>query len=275
MSTTPLVFALLPLIYLILAASNFDRHFNKPSHAQVYSVLRLRTYLLASSVGLWAIGIIWAVFVNAPAVEGMVGFITLALLVLFPVSAYLSGCKMFTAVKEAKFLASDEGKALMSPDDPIIGLEINGESHAYPIKWMKQPQIVEDIVGGRPVIVTYSDHNKKAVAFSAEVKLHSLRLIFPTHREEEVMLYDSSSKRLIQQDTGEIIYGLNKGGSIPTIPLRIVPWVTWESLHPESKVFYLEPSDLNTMPLHRVINQLRKMVRISRNSIVLHPMARF
>ena len=254
MTTFLLLSALLPITYLILAAGSVTRFFNKPGRAQVYSVLRFRWHLLGASVLLWLAGLITATF-DAPSTFWLIDVTGLFLIIFIPVSIIISGCKMFSAVKEAKFLSPTEIRNRLSPDDPVIGLEINGESHAYPIKWIQQPQIVEDVVGGTPVIVTYSKHGKKAVVFSDEFKQNSLRLIFPPHREENVMLYDASTKRLVQQISGEIIFGPNKGGKIPTLPLRIVPWVTWESIHPKSKVFYYEPTQSSLPSLTGLLNR--------------------
>lgn len=266
MSTFLLLSAILPIAYLIFAAGTVSRFFNNPGRAQVYTVLRFRWHLLGSGVLLWLAGLA-AANANAAPAHFLVEITGGLLIILIPISIIISGCKMYAAVQEAKFLAPNEGKAQLSPDDPVIGLELKGESHAYPIKWIKEPQIVEDIIGGTPVIVTYSANNKNAVAFSADVKLHSLRLIFPPHREENVMLYDTKSKRLIQQDSGEIIFGPNKGGRIPTLNLRIVPWVTWESLHPESKVFYYESTQL---PISRVTEILNRAVSFATISFGLN-----
>jgi hypothetical protein len=186
MSNHLLLSAFLPVIYLIAAAGNVRRFYSKPSKLQVYSVLRFRWHLLGASAFLWLAGMIAGKF-DPMAVSWLPNVTGLVLIILMPVSLFVSGCKMFSAVWEAKFLSQDAVKNLLSPDDPVIGLEINGEAHAYPIEWIQQPQIVEDVVGGQPVIITYSVHGSKAVAFSAEFEPHSLRLIFPPHMEREVL----------------------------------------------------------------------------------------
>ncbi len=71
------------------------------------------------------------------------------------------------------------------------------------------------------------------------------------------MLYDSSTKRLILQSSGEIIFGPVKGHSLPIIPLRLVPWVTWETIHPESKVFFYTPIEKSFLACSRKIDKLK------------------
>jgi hypothetical protein len=225
------------MAYLTVAAGNVKRWFNNPSRIQVYSVLRFRNHLAILGLIIWLAGI--AAFYIGPASISWLDDVTGILLIsLTAVGLFLSGCLMFPAVREAEFLAPDETRQQLSPDDPVIGLEINGEARAYPVKWMQEPQIVEDVVGGTPVIVTYCASCKSAHAFSIKFADRSLRLIAPPHKEDKMMLYDAMKRRLIQQETGEIVFGRDKGQSLPIVPTRLLPWVTWETRHPDSKVFY-------------------------------------
>ena len=43
----------------------------------------------------------------------------------------------------------------MDPDERVIGLSINGDSRAYPLKLMSRHEIVNDTVCGKPVAVTW------------------------------------------------------------------------------------------------------------------------
>jgi hypothetical protein len=43
----------------------------------------------------------------------------------------------------------------MDPDERVIGLSINGDNRAYPLKLMSRHEIVNDTVGGKPVAVTW------------------------------------------------------------------------------------------------------------------------
>lgn len=237
LSTTLLVLALFPMAYLTFAAGNIKRWFNNPSRVQVYSVLRFRNHLAFLGLSIWLGGI--AAFYMQPASFSWLDDVTGILLIgLTAVGLFVSGCLMFPAVREAKFLSADQTRQQLSPDDPVIGVEINGEARAYPVKWMQVPQIVEDVVGGTPVIVTYCASCKSAHAFSIKFVDKSLRLIAPPHKEEKMMLYDAMENRLIQQKTGEVVFGQNKGQTLPVVPTRLLPWVTWETSHPDSKVFY-------------------------------------
>jgi len=43
----------------------------------------------------------------------------------------------------------------MDPNERVIGVSINGESHAYPLNLMSRHEVVNDTVGGKPIAVTW------------------------------------------------------------------------------------------------------------------------
>ena len=43
----------------------------------------------------------------------------------------------------------------LSPDDRVLGLTVNGESRAYPIRMMTYHHVANDEIGGVPVLVTF------------------------------------------------------------------------------------------------------------------------
>jgi hypothetical protein len=259
-STLLLLSSLLPIAYLILASGKIGRIFNDPTAAQVYHVLRFRWHLLGSGFVLWLAGIV-VLSLEASTYSWMDSLSVILLLFLTAVGLYMLGNTMFPPVTEAQFLTSEDVKALLSPDDPIIGLEINGETRAYPIKWLRRPKIVEDVVGDTPLVITYCDPCKEARVFSTEFEGSSLRLIFPNHREHDLMLYDAGGRRLVQQHSGEIIFGPGRGQKLSAVPVRVVPWVTWETLHPNCKVFYYETDNKNGSP-HKDLKDRLKLVAV-------------
>lgn len=52
-----------------------------------------------------------------------------------------------------QFVAAAE--APLQPDELVIGLVINGEARAYPVTTLNRREMVNDVVGGTPVLVTW------------------------------------------------------------------------------------------------------------------------
>ena len=67
----------------------------------------------------------------------------------------LLGFDAIPAILDPKFVDADEADKQMSPDELVLGLEINGEAKAYSIPMLSAHEIVNDVVGGVPLAVTW------------------------------------------------------------------------------------------------------------------------
>ncbi len=52
-----------------------------------------------------------------------------------------------------QFVAAAE--APLQPDELVIGLVVNGQARAYPVTTLNRREMVNDVVGGTPVLVTW------------------------------------------------------------------------------------------------------------------------
>ena len=59
------------------------------------------------------------------------------------------------AVFNPSFVTADEGDGLMVEQEMVIGLSINGDHRAYSVPFLSGHEIVNDVVGGVPVAVTW------------------------------------------------------------------------------------------------------------------------
>ncbi len=57
------------------------------------------------------------------------------------------------AIDQPQFVAGD--KAEIASDAPVIGVSIGGEHHAYSLRLLNAHEIVNDVVGGKPVGTTW------------------------------------------------------------------------------------------------------------------------
>jgi glucan phosphoethanolaminetransferase (alkaline phosphatase superfamily) len=60
---------------------------------------------------------------------------------------------MFHPVQDVRFDSAASSK--LDKSEPILALNFNGDARAYPIKEMAYHHIVNDVIGGVPVAVTY------------------------------------------------------------------------------------------------------------------------
>lgn len=67
----------------------------------------------------------------------------------------LLGFDSIPAILDPIFIEPAEAERWMVDDEQVLGLSINGEHRAYPIKMLSRHEIVNDVVGGEPVAVTW------------------------------------------------------------------------------------------------------------------------
>ncbi len=58
-------------------------------------------------------------------------------------------------IDDPKFVTAAEAEPQMLPTEVVIGLNVGGETKAYPVNVLSQHEIVNDVVGGTPVAVTF------------------------------------------------------------------------------------------------------------------------
>ena len=142
------------------------------------------------------------------------------------------------SIDKPKFVSLEEASSnFLQGSDLVIGLEINGDVRAYPLKILVWHEIVNDAVGGTPVAVTYCPlcftsqvFNRtvdgQAVEFGTSGKLYNSNLV----------MYDRTSESLWSQAMAKGIVGKHASKDLERIPFDIAAWNEWKKLHPESKV---------------------------------------
>lgn len=66
----------------------------------------------------------------------------------------ITGGSRFVALDDPDLLSASEADYL-SEDALIMGISQNGESRAYPVAMARYHHVINDVVGGQPVTVTY------------------------------------------------------------------------------------------------------------------------
>jgi hypothetical protein len=126
--------------------------------------------------------------------------------------------------------------------EPVIRLELDDEIRAYPLQVMTWHEIVNDMVAGVPVAVTYCPLCNSSVVFDRRVD--GLALEFGTTgklRNSDLVMYDRQTESWWQQFTGEAIVGDFTGEKLKLLPSRIVSFGSFAETHPEAPV--LVPND--------------------------------
>ncbi|MDZ7734687.1 MAG: DUF3179 domain-containing protein [Acidimicrobiia bacterium] len=144
-------------------------------------------------------------------------------------------------IDEPSFLDVDEVDFL-EPEEPVLALEIGDDARAYPVQVLIWHEIVNDVVGGTPVAVTYCPLCNSALAFDRQVDdpvLDGGELTFGTSGmlyQSALVMYDRQTESLWSHFTGEAIAGVLTGTELEQFTLTTVSWADWSAQHPDGRV---------------------------------------
>lgn len=141
------------------------------------------------------------------------------------------------AITNPKFLPTDPSPDWLKDTQPVISLELNGEARAYPLQILIQHEIVNDVVGGVPVLITFCPLCNTAIAFDRTVDGEVLE--FGTSgflRFSDLIMWDTKTESFWQQITGGAIVGEMTGKKLKFLPAPIVSWEDFRTTFPNGVV---------------------------------------
>ncbi len=132
--------------------------------------------------------------------------------------------------------------AELEDSEPVIALEIDGDARAYPLGIMIRHEIVNDVVGGEPVAVTYCPLCNASLVFSRMVEGEMLSFgVSGFLRKADLIMFDRQEENLWQQFEGRAIVGARAGETLKLLPSRLESFGRFRARFPEGKV--LIPTD--------------------------------
>ncbi len=106
--------------------------------------------------------------------------------------------------------------------EPVLSIGINGDFRAYPLRILLWHEIVNDTVGGVPILVSYCPLCNSGVIFDRRVDGEVLRFGNTGRiRHFDMVMYDHNSESWWQQFLGEAIVGDMTGTRMKALPARL------------------------------------------------------
>jgi hypothetical protein len=125
----------------------------------------------------------------------------------------------------------------LSDRSPVISLEVDGEARAYPLAILMWHEIVNDTLGGVPVVVTFCPLCNTALVFEREIDGRVFDFGTTGNlRFSDLVMYDRQTESWWQQATGEAIVGELTGTRLTFLPAQIVSLAEFEAVHPGGDV---------------------------------------
>ncbi len=141
-------------------------------------------------------------------------------------------------IDDPKFVDIAAAEEWLDEVEPVIAVEINDDARAYPLQILIWHEIVNDEVGGQPVVVTFCPLCNTALVFHRP-SIGNIPLTFGTTgnlRNSDLVMWDRQTESWWQQFSGEAIVGDMTGTQLEFVPTGLISWADFKDRYPEGEV---------------------------------------
>jgi hypothetical protein len=140
------------------------------------------------------------------------------------------------AILTPKFVSAT-GATFLRDDNRVLGLQAGTEAKAYPVKILNWHEIVNDVIGGKAVVVTYCPLCGTGMAFEAEAQgqRHTFGVSGLLY-QSDLLMYDHQTESLWSQVGMHAVAGPLTAKKLSPIILEHTTWGEWRTTHPSTVV---------------------------------------
>ena len=126
-------------------------------------------------------------------------------------------------------------------DEPVLGIVVAGKARAYPIAVLNWHELVNDTLGGEPILVSFCPLCGTGLVFDrrADGEVRTFGVSGLLYRSD-LLMYDRGSESLWSQISAEAVTGPLLGRRLRILRTRMDQWGQWRRDHPESTVLSRE-----------------------------------
>jgi hypothetical protein len=145
------------------------------------------------------------------------------------------------SIDNPQFISVNEANEWLAAVEPVVLVRVGDEARAYPIQILMWHEIVNDTLGGLPLLVTFCPLCNTAIAFERDFDGQTLD--FGTTgrlRFSNLIMYDRQTESWWQQATGDAIAGDYAGSQLTFYPASIISWADFKAAYPTGTVLSRE-----------------------------------
>jgi hypothetical protein len=143
--------------------------------------------------------------------------------------------------------ALEEPKALAASatpwrdDEPVLGVVRGGAARAYPIAILNWHEVVNDTLGGDPILVTYCPLGGTGIVFERKLDGKVRRFgVSGLLYKADTLLYDRETESLWSQIAARAISGTSAGTRLRVLRSELTRLGEWKARHPDTSVLSVE-----------------------------------
>lgn len=122
--------------------------------------------------------------------------------------------------------------------EPVMSVALPGQkARAYPIRYLMWHEIVNDSIGGVPVLVTFCPLCNTGMVFDPRLDGRTLSFgVSGLLRHSDMIMYDRETESWWQQALGQGIVGTHAGRQLEQLPALMESWGAFRATHPDGLV---------------------------------------
>jgi len=149
------------------------------------------------------------------------------------------------AENNINFISVLEADKWIEDNELVLVLDYKGVERVYPLQILVWHEIVNDVVAGDNLLITYCPLCGSGIAYDSRVEIDGELKVtqFGTSGKlynSNLVMYDELTDTYWQQIDGKAIVGELTGQELKAISIDTVVWRDWKALHPNSEVLSQE-----------------------------------
>jgi hypothetical protein len=122
----------------------------------------------------------------------------------------------------------------LKPKTMVLGVDVEGASKAFPLEALRQVRVVNDAIGGKPVLVVHQPSSDTTTAFVARARGRALTFDAA----------NAGATALVDRETGSrwnaygaCVTGRLKGAALESLVLEPEYWFAWSEFHRNTDIY--------------------------------------
>jgi hypothetical protein len=122
----------------------------------------------------------------------------------------------------------------LKPKTMVLGLGVGGADQAFPLEVLRQARVINDEIGGKPVLLVHQPKTDTTTAFVAQAG--GQRLTFSAANADATALVDKETGSR-WSPYGDCTSGKLKGTKLEMLVLEPEYWFAWSEFHRETAIY--------------------------------------
>jgi len=160
-------------------------------------------------------------------------------------------------------------------DDVVLALSLKGYHRAWPARILDQHEIVNDVIAGMPIAITWCPLCGSAVGVVREIDGQITEFgVSGLLYNNDLVFYDRKTETLWDQIEAKGIVGPLTDTRLELVPVTMTRWKRWKAAHPDTLVLSADTGfdfDYSRDAYGKYRDEERLMFPVANSSDAIHP----